>query len=317
MPTVSVILVIYNANKYIKPVFDAILAQTYKNIEITAIINGNDDGSKEEIERNYPQVKIFAPGTNLGFAVANNFGIMNSEGEFIQLVNQDLILEPTYIEKIILAFEDKRVGAATGKLLRYDFENNHKTNIIDSLGVNITSSGRARDIGQLQVDRGQFEQQMDVFGVSGAGPMYRRAALDEIKYCENYRCEYFDEDFFMYWEDVDLSWRLHHCGYRNVYMPQAVAYHGRTAGQAAGGYLHVFKFVKHHSKLSKQVLRWNYKNHIFMYLKNTKWPSLWFIMREIAMLGYILVFEPSTLKVIPEMFRLWPKMKRKRSFILD
>ncbi|HEX5430167.1 MAG TPA: glycosyltransferase family 2 protein [Patescibacteria group bacterium] len=316
MPKVSVILVIYNAKKYIKRVFDAILSQTHKDLEIIAVINGSADGSKELIEQSYPQVKILEPPVN-NWSASNNLAIMQSTGEFIQLVNQDLILAPDYIEQMLKAFEDKRVAAATGKLLRYDFDKMQKTNIIDTTGIVISNSGRARDRGQLQEDQGQFDNETEVFAVSGAGPMFRRSALEEIKYCENYKCEYMDEDFVMYWEDVDLSWRLNHCGYKCAYVPGAVGYHGRTAGQAEKGYLHLFKFIQHHQKLNKQILKWNYQNHIFMYLKNTRWPSVQFIFREIAMLGYILVFETSTLAVIPQILRFWPKMMRKRKYILS
>lgn len=313
---VSVILVIFNAKKYIKPVFDAIFNQTYKDLGVIAVINGNDDNSKELIEQNYPQVKILEPGRN-NWSASNNLAIMSSTGEFIQLINQDLILEPDYIQKVLEVFTDKRIGAATGKLLRYDFSNNVKTNIIDSTGVIISRSGRARDRGQNQPDQKQFDNQTDIFAVSGAGPMFRRAALEEIRYCENYKCEYMDEDFVMYWDDVDLSWRLKHAGYKCVYVPQAIGYHGRTAGSAAGGYLHLFKFIKHHNRLNKQIRKWNYQNHFYMYLKNSKWINPMFVLREVAMLGYILVFETSTLAIIPQMLRLWPKMMRKRRFILQ
>jgi GT2 family glycosyltransferase len=313
---VSVILVIYNGQKYIKPVFDSIFMQSYKNLEVIAVINGNADGSKEIIQKNYPLVKIIDPGINLWFARGNNLAIRESSGEFIQLVNQDLILEPDYIEKMLQAFTDKRVAAATGKLRQYNFELGIKTGTLDTTGIIMSKSGRARDRGQHEVDKGQYDGMRDVFAVSGAGPMYRRAALEEIKYCENYKCEYFDEDFIAYWEDVDLSWRLNHCGYKNIYVPQAVGYHGRTAGSAEKGYLHVFNYIKHHNKLSIINRQLNYKNHIFMYLKNSKWIHPSFILREIAMLGYILVLETSTLKIIPEMFRLWPKIRRKREYIL-
>lgn len=116
----------------------------------------------------------------------------------------------------------------------------------------------------------------------------------------------------MYWEDVDLAWRLRNAGYVACYVATAVAYHGRTAGQAEGGYLHLFKFIQHHKKLNKQILRWNYKNHILMYIKNARFIHPMFVLREIAMLGYIIIFETSTLGVIPELFRQLPKIWRKR-----
>jgi len=305
---VSVIFVIYEAKKYIKPAFDSVLAQTHKDLEVIAVINKSTDGSREEIALNYPSVKIIEPSENLYFAKGNNVAIHAASGEYIQLVNQDVILEPNYIEQMLIAFNDPQVAAVTGKILRYDFDNNQKTSIVDTLGISLSNSGRARDIGQLQEDRGQFENPQTVFGVSGAVPMYRKSALEAVRYNQ----EYFDEDFGSYWEDADLSWRLNNAGFKNVYAPKAVAYHGRTAGQSKGGYLHLLKFIKHHSKLSKQVLQWNYKNHILMYLKNTNFIHPSFVLREIVMFGYILIFETSTLKVLPELFRQIPIILKKR-----
>jgi GT2 family glycosyltransferase len=312
--TVSVILVIFNNKKWLKLTFDAIFAQTVKPSEVIAVICGNDDGSKEFIQENYPQVKILDPGNNIGFAGGNNLGIRESKGELLQLVNPDLILEPNYLEEISKVFENQKVAAATGKLVRYNFDSKEKTNVIDSTGIVINSSGRARDRGQNQIDSGQFDKDVNVFGVSGAGPMFRKSALEDIKFED----EYFDEDFFAYWEDVDLSWRLQNKKYVVKYVPQATAYHGRVAGQSKGGYLHLFKFIQHHKKLNKQVLKWNYKNHILMYIKNAK--LIWhpaFIIREIAMLGYIIIFETGTLKVIPELIRQIPRILKKRKYHLE
>ncbi len=306
---VSVIILPFRKNEIIKPVFDAIFAQTHKDLEVIAVLNDSTDGTKEILQSQYPKVKIIEPGRNLFFAAGMNLGIENSTGEFIQLVNDDLILEPNYIEELLKAFNDPEVASATGKILRYDFARNQKTKIIDTVGITLSQSGRARDIGQLEEDHGQFDQQTDVFGVSGAGPMYRKSALEHVKY----RNDYFDEDFVMYWEDVDLAWRLANDGFKSRYVPSAVAYHGRTAGQSKGGYLHLFKFIKHHKKLNRQVLRWNYKNHILMFIKNA--PNIFhpaFLLRELAMLGYIIIFETSTLKVIPELFRQIPLILKKR-----
>ncbi|OGE79823.1 MAG: hypothetical protein A2660_03250 [Candidatus Doudnabacteria bacterium RIFCSPHIGHO2_01_FULL_45_18] len=311
---VSVINVVYNTKKWMKLSFDAVFAQTHKDLEVFAVICANDDGGKEFLQQNYPNVKILDPGKNLGFAGGNNLAIKGSNGEFIQLVNPDLIMEPNYIEEMLKAFQDSKVAAATGKLLRYDFEKHEKTKIIDTTGVIMSSSGRARDRGQNEPDAGQFDTQTDVFGVSGAGPMYRKSALEKIKYQQ----EYFDEDFMAYWEDVDLSWRLNNSRYVHRYVPNAVAFHGRTAGQSQGGYSHLFKFIQHHQKLSSQVLRLNYKNHILMYLKNAR--HVWhpaFILRELVMFGYILIFETSTLKVVPELFRQIPKIWTKRKAALS
>ncbi|MGE5392816.1 MAG: glycosyltransferase family 2 protein [Candidatus Saccharibacteria bacterium] len=311
MPKVSVITIPYHKVHLIEPVFDAIFGQTHKDIEVLAVINDSRDGSMELIREKYPAVKIIESGYNAGFSEGNNIGIRSANGEFIQLVNDDLLLEPDYIEKMLQAFADPKVGAATGKLLRYDFMTKSKTKIIDSTGIVMGSSGRAKDRGQLEEDRGQYDRETSVFGVSGAGPMYRKSALERIRYCDSGRCEYFDSDFFMYWEDVDLSWRLNRLGYRNVYVPEALAFHGRTAGQSKGGYLHLWHFVRHHKTIPAFIRRLNYRNHILMYLKNRRFPHPVFLLREKLMFLYLLLFEPSTLKVIPELFRLIPGARAK------
>ena len=308
---VSVIFVIYEGKKYIKPAFDAVFAQTHRDLEVIAVINKSTDGAKEEIQNNYPQVKVIDPGQNLFFAKANNVGIAASTGEFIQLVNQDVVLEPDYIAQMLKVFSNPTIASATGKVLRYDFNQGRKLDVVDTLGIVMAKSGRARDISQNQKDTGQFEAEKEIFGASGAVPMYRKSALEKVKYQQ----EYFDEDFVMYWEDVDLAWRLQTARFKSMYVPKAVAYHGRTAGQSEGGYLHLFKFIRHHSRLSRQVLKWNYKNHFLMYIKNTKYIHPAFVIREIAMLGYIIVFETPTLKVVPELLRQLPKIWKKRQWI--
>jgi len=307
MAKVSVILVLYNSKKFVERVFDAIVNQTFKDLEVIAVIN-SDDGAKAILQTKYPTVKIIDPGSNIGFAAGNNLAIRNSSGEFIQLVNPDLVMEPEYIQNILRAFDDPKVAAATGKLLRYDFEQNIRTNTIDSTGITMSSSGRGKDRGQLEQDRGQYDKDTNIFGVSGAGPMYRRSALEQVRYKD----EYFDEDFGSYWEDVDLSWRLNRADFKNIYVPTAVAYHGRTAGQSKGGYFHLFHFIKHHQKISPLIRQLNYKNHILMYVKNAKTIHPLFILRELAMFCYILIFETSTLKIFPTLLSQLKTIRQKR-----
>ncbi|MGE5297937.1 MAG: glycosyltransferase family 2 protein [Acidobacteriaceae bacterium] len=311
---ITAIVLIYNSRKFIPAVFDSIQSQTFKDLETVAVINGDNDGSEKMIREKYPKVKIINPGGNLYFSKGNNLAIKQSDGELLLLVNHDLVLENDYAEKLAHAFNDPSVGAATGKLLRYDFDKGEKTNTIDSTGITMNASGRARDRGQLQEDHGQFDDQTNVFAVSGAGPMYRRSALEKTKYCANGICEYFDEDFEAYWEDVDLSWRLNRAGFKNVYVPEAKAYHGRTAGQSKGGYFHFFHFIKHHRQISPNIRKLNYRNHILMYLKNSPSVSLRFIFRELLMLVYVTIFETSTLAIVPSLIKLIPKeLEKSRS----
>ena len=338
MPKVCVVQVVYNSRHYLKPVFEAIFAQSFKDLEVVAVISGNEDGGKEFLQANFPLVKIIDPRFNIGFAQGHNLVFSQVNSEFFQLVNPDMIMEPNYIEEMLKVFTDKKVGAATGKLYkiasdkfqetREKFnEEKSKFKILDTTGVTISKSGRGRDRGQHELDAEQYDKQTLVQAVSAAGAMYRREALEAAKLLEISdkrqetrqipKFEYFDEDFHSYWEDVDLAWRMSIAGWQCVFVPTAVGYHGRGAGSSRGGYGHFIDFVKHHQALQPPIRQLNYKNHIFMYLKNSKWLYPQFFVREFFMLLYILVFEFSTLKVLPEIFKLLPKMWKKRKYLLS
>ncbi len=332
MARVTVIQVVYNNRQFIEPVFSAIFNQTYKDIEVVAVISGNEDGGKELLMEKFPKVTIIDPGYNIGFAAGHNLVFQKYQSEFFQLVNPDLILEKDYIEKMLKVFADPKVGAATGKLYqadREDIANNtikpRIDKILDTTGVTIAKSGRARDRGQHEIDKGQYDGLVNIQAVSGAGPMFRKAALEDIKSVRAdekpfsgfpLQYEYFDEDFHSYWEDVDLSWRMNNAGWKNIFVPSAIGFHGRGAASSKNGYSDVIGFIKHHKTLSPRVKQLNYKNHILMYIKNSPYLYPQFFIREFFMLGYIILFETSTLKVLPEMLKLLPKMWKKRKYIL-
>ncbi len=313
MARVTLIQVVYNSRRFIPPVFEAALKQTYKDTEFVAIFSGNDDGGKEYIQEHFPQVKIIDPGYNIGFSKGHNDYFAKSDSEFFQLVNPDLIMSPDYVEKMLKAFDDPNVGAATGKLLRYDFDAMKALDIIDTTGVAYSRSGRGWDRGQHEVDKGQYDNKTAVISVSGAGPMYRKSALEQVKNVrDDGTFEYYDADFHSYWEDVDLGLRMTNIGLNCVFVPNAVAWHGRAASSSPGGYKKIFSFIGFHNKIRPDIRQLNYRNHIFMFIKNSpKWYAQFFV-RELAMLAFVLVFETATLKSLPRVWKLLPSMMRKR-----
>lgn len=334
MPKVTAVQVIYNSRRFIEPVFSAIFSQTFKDMEVVAVIAANDDGGRELLAEKFPRVKIIDPGFNIGFAGGHNLVFEKFSSDFFQLVNPDFVMEPNYIEEMLKAFEDEKVGAATGKLYQFKvlerkIEDYRKNKILDSTGVVIAKSGRAYDRGQHEPDSGQYDARPAVQAVCAAGAMYKRSALLSVKYSRSGgpggkkkyypaqsgfsgRAEFFDESFHSYWEDVDLSWRMANAGFKCVFQPSAVGYHGRAAGSSRGGYKKVWSFVKFHQAMNPEVRKLNYKNHILMYLKNS--PVLYpqFFIRELFMFFYILAFEPGTLKILPELFKSIPAAWCKR-----
>ena len=173
MPKVTIIQVIYNNKPWIERVSSAIFNQSFKDFNVVAVISGNDDGSKGLIQSKFPQVEVIDPGYNIGFAKGHNLVFNKYEqAEFFQLVNPDLILEPNYIEEVLKAFKDEKVGAATGKLYKisnFKFQISNEIQnpkIIDTTGVSISKSGRARDRGQHEVDKGQYDSIVNIYAIS-------------------------------------------------------------------------------------------------------------------------------------------------------
>jgi len=317
MPKVALVQVVYNSMRFIPTVLPAALNQTERDTEFYAVISANDDGSKEYIEQHFPSVKVVDPGYNIGFARGHNEIFASVDAEFFQLVNPDLVMSPDYVEQLLKAFGDHpNFGACTGKLLNYDFDKMVPKTTIDSTGVVIHRSGRAYDRGQHEKDTGQYSTPSSLIAISAAAAMYRRRALEEVaQERENGKREYFDEDFHSYWEDVDLSWRLVNAGWENRYCPSAVAHHGRSVPSSPGGYRKIVSFIRHRRSIDPKIRRLNYRNHVFLFVKNSpKWYGQFFV-REFCYNIYLLIMETTTLAELPKLLKMLPSMLKKRAVI--
>jgi GT2 family glycosyltransferase len=318
MARVTLIQQVYNSRKYIPVVYNAMVSQTFEDTQIIAQIVADDDGCQEYIAEHYPHIKILEPGYNIGFARGHNEIFASQDTEIFQLVNPDLVLSPNFVEEMVKIFHNPAIGSAAGKLLRYDFVRNQPTKVIDATGVVVFRSGRGVARGQHQEDRGQFDSDNRILGPDGAAATFRQAALESVKYRRpDGRYEYFDEDMHSYWEDVDLSWRIINAGWQTRFVPSAVAFHGRVAGSSPGGYKKVFAFIKHHRAIPARIRQLNYKNHIYMFIKNSPRWYWQFFVREFFYQIYLLLVEPSTLKVLPEFFRNLKAIWTKRKYIQD
>lgn len=292
MNLVSLVIINYNNKSYLKRCIDSIKDQTHKNMEIIFIDNESKDGSFEFMQEEYQNsdILLVENKVNNGYAGAANQGIKLSNGKYVMIINPDIIMEKDFIQKLHDYMEsDVTIAAASGKLLKYDFEKDEKLDYIDSAGIVFYKNTRAADRGQNEKDLGQYDKVERVFGVCGAAPIYRREALEDIKVSG----EYFDDDFFAYKEDVDLSWRLNLAGYKNMYFPKAVAYHGRGLGGSKGG---IKAFINNRKSQSEFLRGISFRNHIMMLWKNDindfKKKNRYLILkRQVSFLMYAVVFE--------------------------
>ncbi|MCX6729964.1 MAG: glycosyltransferase family 2 protein [Candidatus Portnoybacteria bacterium] len=311
---VSIIVLTYNSEKYIENCLQSIFSQTYRDIEIILIDNSSKDNSvklSEEKLKNYTgNQRIIINKENFGYAGGNNVGIKESRGEYVVIINPDVVLENNYIEETVNEFEQNpQIGSVQGKY--YQLNNEIKTKIIDTVGFKFFKSGRVIDEGQGDKDVGQYEEKREVFGVNGNAAAYRRKTLNDIKYKE----EYFDEDFFCYAEDFDLAWRVKARGWKCIYVPQAILWHNRTSSKSIGGGWKEFRQTRKLQSLWLRKISW--RNIWLTFIKNLPLKGFFhpqFLKRQIKFGFYLLFFEPKVLLAKFEIIKLLPKMLKKRKY---
>ena len=313
MAKVSINLVTWNGERYIENCLRSIATQTFSDYSVIIIDNGSTDKTVELIRERYPHLKIVQNRENLGFAKGHNQAIHWSRSEYILCLNQDVVLDKNFLAEAV-EFLDKNqmVGAVAPKLLR--LQDDSQTNYIDSLGLKVYKNHRVIDIASGEVDEGQYDVRQPVFGASGAAPIYRRKALEEVKY----QNEYFDEQFESYKEDVDLAYRLQIAGWQAYYLPTVLAYHDRTLTVPVEKMTKA-QVLKNRRRKSSFANHLSYRNHLYFLSKclprfNRKflWPVFWY---ELTKFFYVLCMEIKTLKAWPQLLRARPLLKLKREVI--
>lgn len=199
----------------LKSCLPSLAAQTTK-ATVIVVDNGSVDSSVDFVKTEYPAVDLVCLPKNRGFAGGVNAGIVRARElgvDAVALFNNDAVADPKWLAELEKVLDkDSSVGIVTGKLLSAD----GKT--IDSTGDFYTSWGLPYPRGRGETGLTKYDHQTDVFGASGGASLYRMKMLDQIGL--------FDEDFFAYYEDVDISWRARLAGWKIQYAPKAVARHG-------------------------------------------------------------------------------------------
>ena len=245
-PDVSVIIVNHNGRQWLEPCLSALTAQGAPGVEVVLVDNNSSDGSLDLVRERFRDVRLVTAESNLGFAEGNNLGARMARGRYLAFLNNDTIAAPDWARALQRALEvDPSIGLATSQIVYL-----HDPSIVDSAG-----DGYLRAGGAFKRLHGQpaalAAESADVFGACGAAFMIRRDLFRELGG--------FDADFFMVYEDVDLSFRARLRGYRCVYAADAVVRH---AGSASLG------------RLSPSAVFLGQRNLEWTYVKNMPWPLL-------------------------------------------
>lgn len=326
---ITIIIPTYNSKIYIAHCLNSIFEQTCRDFQVLIIDNNSQDGTADFIRGNYPLVNIIQNNKNLFFAKANNQGLRLAKSEFVVLCNQDIILEPTWLEAMMHAAEDERYRAYGGfggsllklKAINLEVGDFQKTDLIDSCGLAVLKNHRVVELGAGQ-KRDKFLQRQEVFGQSGALALFRCDALEDVKlkYDDHPNGDYFDGDFLFYKEDVDLAWRLQLRGWASLLVPEAVAYHLRTFSGSEEDKLG--RIIKSRSQKAQLAKYYSYRNHFLVLLADEFAGNLWhyllpILWHELLKLIYVLFFETRNLKAIGEIILLSGRIRRKRKFLFS
>ncbi len=248
MQKTSIVIPNWNGKDSLGDCLNALKSQS-QPVDVIVVDNGSSDGSAEFIEKNYPDVILLKNARNLGFAGGVNTGIKYSleHGyDFVALLNNDAVADQKWLEHLVKFLDSHpRVGIVTGKILAADGKH------LDSTGDIYTIWGLPFPRGRDELDSGKYDKGPWIFGASGGASLYRAKMLKAVGL--------FDEDFFAYYEDIDISFRAQLAGWKIAYNPQAMVRHQIGATSVA-----IKGFAAY------QTL----KNLPFLMWKNVPWPLL-------------------------------------------
>ena len=288
----SIVAVVYNGVPFLEPLLNSLAAQTLPPDELIVVDNLSTDGSRELLPgllTSHPfPTRLLFENVNRGYCGAANRGLRQAPGEFVLLLNQDTRLDKEFCREALKGFTGtSRVGMVSGRILRFD------ETTVDSLGQYLSRSLYPKERGYNTPWRSIQEEEREIFSVCGAVAFYRRAMLQEVAF----QGEYLDEDFFMFFDDIDLGWRAQRRGWKARYAPEAIAFHSRSGTLSPGR--KVGLFFRRPLELRYHLV----KNRYLTLLKNASWREVikalpFLLLRDLPLL-FTLLSHPS------QGWRLW------------
>lgn len=261
----TIIIVSFNTREILRACLKRLFAQT-ADLEIETIVvdNCSDDESADMVATEFPQVKLLRSDINLGFAAGNNLGFSLAEGEFVLLLNPDTLLEPQALQRALAYMEkDPKIGIGGGLLLDRDGNKQPSARCFPSLlNEFLVLSGlaakfpKSRFFGRFDRSWDESGQAVEVDWVPGAFALIRREALEKVGF--------FDERFFLYYEEVDLCRRFRTEGWKICYWPDVMIRH--WGGESS-------KTVKREdfSSSGSQLTLWRMRSQLLYYRKHHGW----------------------------------------------
>jgi GT2 family glycosyltransferase len=249
-PPVSVIIVTLDGRAHLEACLASLAEADYPAgaLEIIVFDNGSADGSREMVERHHPHVRLIPHPTNLGFAQPNNLAARAAGGEYLALLNNDVRVPSGWLKRMVAPLRDPGhraagVACTAGRIVSWEGDRHD----FDGAGLSFCGHGISVHLGWPLATARPVRHPSPTLFACGASMVIRRDVFLDLGG--------FDEEYFAYYEDVDLGWRLWSAGHQVLLVPDAVTFH-RHHGTAAA----VLPPGEHLYLLERNALRTLYKN---------------------------------------------------------
>lgn len=262
--TFSIIILNWNGENLIEDCIDSVLQSKYKNIEVIVVDNASTDNSIEKLKK-YSEVIVIRNNSNIGYAAGNNVGYKAAKGDFIVTLNNDVVVDPGWLDMPAVYFEkDPSIGIISCRQMQY-----YHTDKIDGLYHILNPDLSIVPFGMNQFYDPKCKRHSSpgyVLSANGGSAIYRRAVIEQTGGL--------DERFFAYLEEVDLCFQAFFRGWKCLYSPLSVVFHKGSVS-----------FSKNMSTLyfyrERNRLLFMYKNLPLMYMLKRILPILIWELRVI------------------------------------
>jgi len=302
LPTISVHVVTHNSAATIQMCLSALSEQEDVDFQTLVLDNASTDDTCQIVEA--AGVRLVRSEANLGYALAHNRLIDQTDSDYVLTLNPDVRLMPGFLAQMRHALDqNERLGSAAGLLLRVE-QLTDMPQVLDGAGLYMRRNRRQGLLGENVALADYAAEERAIFGPDGAAAFYRRAMLDDVRVLD----EVFDADFFMHKEDVDLCWRAQLRGWSSAFVPTAVAHHIRS-----------FRPGKR-ERVSAYMRFLGVRNRYLLMIKNEIPAHFWRDFPYIAaydagIFAYILLFERESLAAFRSVLELRSRMVEKRRYI--
>jgi len=256
---VAIVILNWNGAKLLQQFLPSVIAFSKgENVRIVVADNGSTDNSLQILQQEFPQIEILDLKQNYGFALGYNEALKQIDSDYYVILNSDVEVTESWLnEPVRLMDTNPEIAAIQPKILSYHQKTHFEYagaagGYIDRFGYPFC---RGRIFNEIEEDRGQYDDQADIFWATGACIIVRAKLFHELGG--------FDADFWAHMEEIDLCWRLKNRGYRIVYTPASKVYH------VGGGSL---------PYESPRKLYLNFRNNLWLLYKNLPADQLFYII---------------------------------------